>query len=428
MSSTPETISTQEVFKRVYADPLINAVPEFGVLQREIKFDAANKIGESYRFPIQLRYPHGHTWTGGNSYGTVVTLNDAIAGLTKQAEVKGCEYVLREQIAYGAVSKSATGEAAFDPIVDVTVSAVVESSTWALELATMHGGGSIGAIQTKTNGAGTTATLLLSAASWAPGNWSAFEGGNVDVYDSTLTTKRNANGPVSITAINIDSRELSVTFAAAQDRTDTVATDVLVPTGAYSNWQSGLLTTLSNSAAGSTVYGLNTSTYGLLRAGSYSAGSAALTFAKLANAAIRSVTKGGMGNLLALVSHYAWTDINNDEAANRRYTDDYGGEFKNGADKLSYYGPNGGRLDIMPHSMMPAGNAVLIDPSDWRRIGSSEPTFELPGRGAAGNPMFLLERQDQNAFEFRRWWDQAPCCRRLGRQVIITSIVNDSGP
>ena len=425
---TAESMSTQEVFKRRYVDPLINAVPEFGQLQRLIKFDSANKIGEEYRFPILLRYPHGHTWTGGSNYGTVQTLNTALAGLTKQTSIKGCEHVLRAQLPYGAVSKGGGGETSFEPMVDVVVGALVESATWALELTLMHGGGHIGALSSVTPGAGTDADLVVTVASWAPGCFSAFEGGQFDLYDSTLTTKQNTDGPITLNSIDIDSRTLDVTFTSAGDRTAATAGDLIVPLGAFSNWQDGLVRTISQAAAGATVYGLNTSTYGLLRSGTYSAGSAALTFAKLANAAIRSVTRGGMGNLTALVSHYAWTDINNDEAANRRYTDEYGGQFVNGADRLSYYGPNGGRLDVVPHSMMKAGEAVLIDPDDWRRIGSSEPTFNLPNAGETGEPMFVHQLADKNGYEIRNYWDQGPACRRLGRQVHITSITNDSGP
>jgi hypothetical protein len=164
-----------------------------------------------------------------------------------------------------------------------------------------------------------------------------------------------------------------------------------------------------------------------MRSGLYDNQGGPLTFASLADAAVLSVAKGGMGDLVALVSPWAWTDINNDEAGNRRYTEQYGGTFENGADRLTYFGP-GGKLDVMQHSMMKAGEAALVNFADWERIGASEPTFNIPGRGTLENPMMLLDRQDQNAVEFRRYWCQSIVCKRLARQVKITNIVNDSGP
>ena len=428
MSNVAETSETQQIFKQVYADGVDNLVPNTNVLQKLFKFENTQKIGKSYHFAVQVRWPQGSTWNGGTNYGLIKTLADSRAGLSLQAETKGCEYILRDMIAYGSASKSADGQAAFTPITDLTVAAVVESTAWNLELMLMNGGGSIGAVASKTNSSATESAVIVTVASWAPGNWASYEGAQMDCYDSTLTTKQNTNGPITIDSIDIDTRTINVTFAANADQTACTAGDVFVPLGAFGNWVGGMLPTLTTSVAGGSLYGITTGDYALLQAGTYDASGAALTFAKLANAAITSVTKGGMGDLTALVSHYAWTDINNDEAGSRRYTDDYGGEFVNGADRLTYYGPNGGKLEVMPHPMMPAGNAVLINPTDWRRIGSSEPTFELPGRGSMGNPMFLTERQDENAWEFRRWWDQASICKRLGRQVLITNITNSSGP
>lgn len=422
-----ETPSVQEIFKTQYADKVENVVPNDAPLQREIKFDSRNKLGSAYNFALLVRNPQGHTWNGGATYGSAATLNSAIAGRTVQATTPACEYVLREQISYGMVSRSADGRAAFEEGMDLIVSSMVASASWALELTTAHGGGDIGAIQTATAGAGTSATLLISAATWAAGNFSAFEGGLFDVYDPTLVTKRNTDGPVTLDSVDIDTRTLTVTFTSAGDRTASVATDVIVPVGVVGKWTTGMFSAITTAAAGGTLYGINTSTYGLLRSGTYSAGSAALTFAKCANAAIRSVTKGGMGPLTVLVSPYAWTDINNDEAANRRYVSDKGGEFVNGADRLTYYGPNGDTLTIMQHPMVKAGEAYVVNLDDWRRIGSSEPTFRLPGNTGLSD-RFVTDLPEAMGFQIKRWWDQAVICRYLARQVKITNIVNSSGP
>ena len=305
--SAPDTAVTQELFKIAYDNGVFNAVPQFAQIQKNVKFNNAKKTGSAYNFATMVRNPQGHTWTGGADLGTVVTLNGAVNGQTKQGTVTACEYVLREQIAYGLISGTATQSGGFEPAADLLVSAVVNSASWALELTLMHGGGSIGAIDTNTPGAGTTSVLLLTEASWAPGNFSAFEGGYFDLYDSTLTTKQNTDGPILIQAVNIDAISLTVEFASAGDRTAASAGDLLVPTGAFGNWQYGIMPAITRAAAGSSLYGITTSSYGLMRSGTYDNGAGPLTFAALADAAVTSVAKGGMGDLVALVSPWAWT-------------------------------------------------------------------------------------------------------------------------
>jgi hypothetical protein len=427
MANSPDTAVTQELFKTVYDTDVINAPPQYAIIQKGVKFKNEQKTGSSFNFAVLVQNPQGHTWTGGADLGTVVTLKDAVNGVTKQASVTACEYVIREQLAYGLISGSATPEAAFKPAANLLVGAVVNSASWALELTCMHGGGNIGEIDTITNGSGTTAVLLLTEASWAPGNFSAFEGGLFDVYTANLVTKRNTDGPVKLDSVDIDACSLNVTFASAGDRTAADPADVLVPVGANGNWQYGIMPSLKRAADGSSLYGITTGDYGLLRAGTYSNSGGPLTFAALAAAQTKAVAKGGMVDQVALVSPWAWTDINNDEAGNRRYVEDNGGEFVNGAEKLTYYGP-GGKLDVMQHGMMKAGEAALLNFEDWIRIGASEPTFNIPGRGSLENPMMLIDRQDQNAVEFRRYWCQSIACQRMARQVIITDIVNSSGP
>ena len=104
------------------------------------------------------------------------------------------------------------------------------------------------------------------------------------------------------------------------------------------------------------------------------------------------------------------------------------GEFVNGANELVYHGPNGGTITFVMSPMVFAGEAFILNASDWKRIGSTEPTFNIPGRGTLENPYMLLDVPDANALEFRRYFEQGVYCKRLARQTKITGIVNSSGP
>lgn len=423
MADTPETGSTLDgLFKRRYVDSTEFVVPYSSRLQRDIKFDSANKIGEDYRANLMLRNPQGFTYNGGATYGNPFSLNNALAGASKQASVKGCEIVMKEVISYGLVSRSASGEAAaFDPAMDDIVRGMIESHSNRIEAMTLYGGDSLGAVSS-VGGSGTAGTAVITTATWAPGLWSGLEGCELDAYDSTLTTKRNTNGPIVLSNVNLGSLTLSLTYAAGADRTAVGAGDVFVPVGSNGSWSNGIYYLISQSAAGTTVFGLSPATYGLMRSSTTDLSSAALTFAKLTGAVAKPVVRGGMADMTAYVSVYTWIDLMNAEAALRRYASDNSAEFVNGADSIEFYSVNG-KLRIVPHTCVKASHAFILNTEDWRRIGSSEPTFNLPG-SSPNMAQFIQQESTSASFSIRRWSDTGLFCRRLARQTMIYGITN----
>src|SRR5688500_1791055 len=114
MSDTPNTVTTLNgLFKTVYADKLLDLIPDFGILQKYIGFEGADKeTGNFYAQPVALSQEAGFTYLG--TSGDVASLGDAIRGQTKEAQVYGSELVLRSQISYGALARaSKSGVKAF---------------------------------------------------------------------------------------------------------------------------------------------------------------------------------------------------------------------------------------------------------------------------------------------------------------------------
>lgn len=424
MTDVANTGSVQNLFKRIYVDGVKNQLPEFAQLQADWQFDSGNKTGDRYERAVMLRYPNGATYASSNRR-TIYDYNSPRAGATQPAYVQSCEYTLREQIAYGLVSDAAGSEQAFRAAMDVIVMGMDQASRFHLETNLLYGSTSLGAVAS-VGGSGTSGTAVITAASWAAALWAATEGAELDAYDATLTTKRNTNGPIQLTNVDPDTRTLSLTYAAGADRTAVVATDVFVPVGANGNWMQGLDSLITTSVAGTTTLGISPGTYGMWRANARTLSSTALTFAIMAQFASKIAARGGIGDLTYRVSSWTWTDMMNDQAALRRFAKDEGGAFENGADRLIYHGPNGGALIVKQHPLVKAGEAFVCNDEDFRRIGSSEPTFQLPGRGDAQNPMFLHELAGKSGFEVRRWWDQALFCDRLARVGKISGIVNAS--
>src|SRR5687767_9792920 len=105
--------SLNGLFKVVYADKLQDLVPDFAILQKKLSFSADEKtLGAHYAQPVNLSHEAGFTYVG--SDGGTATLKAAVNGTMKEAQVKGSELILRAQLSYGALSRSAAaGKAAF---------------------------------------------------------------------------------------------------------------------------------------------------------------------------------------------------------------------------------------------------------------------------------------------------------------------------
>lgn len=427
-----ESSINQELLKRVYVDPVQNAVVLTNYLRNAIKFDGDNRTGDEYRAAIMLRRPQGFTFAMDELMQSSFQVNSAIGGLTKQVAVKPGAILLEDTISYSFSSSMQSEQAAFNPQLALVFTSMVESHDQQFEQNNLYGGTNIGVGNTGSQ-SGLAVTSQISKASWSPHLFAPMEGGRLDAYaDSGLTSKITSDGAAILTSVDIDNRTLVVTYASNANAVAAAAAGAggnlyFVPYQGVGNIPYGLWTLLTRSAAGSTVFGIDTSLYAYARASTYDAASGPMTFTKLANAAIGPAAKGGMGDLECSVNLYSWTDIMNNQAALRRFVDKNGGEFENGADKLIYHGANGGRLVVGCNPMLKASEGTITDWDDWRWIGSTMPTFNLPGQNPA-NPKLAFELPGNAGWGVRRWSQAAPFCRRLARQSRIINIVNDSGP
>lgn len=406
-------------FKTRYADKMENLVPAFAKLAIDIPFNTEKKLGKDYRFPVRVRRGQGITFNGGGTYGTAFAINAAKSGATVEAAVSGTEFVHRDSIAYGVLKGATSSEEAFGNAFDEVVGDMTTTAAFYREMALLYGGTSIGAITgTPTQPTSTTATVVISAASWAAGLWSQMEGAYVDVYNAALDTKRNTDADLEVTGVDVDTR--TVYLSGDADDIDALAdTDVFVPKGANGNWFSGVDKILTNTGS---LFGIDAATYRSWKATSYSASSAALTFAKVTGAANLIIAKSGMGDLNCYVSTFSWTDLNQDTVTLRRFTENTKGGIELGTDKITYLGANG-RISIIPHPMIKSGEALMIAPKQFRRIGTTDTTFNLP-EADGSQPNFLQQLPDNAGVELRCFWDQGLICMRPAGQVKITGITN----
>lgn len=374
MADAPNTFATLNgMFKTVYADKLLELVPDYAILQNLVDFVSADKeTGNYYAQPVVLTQENGFTYIGEDTAGTTAsTLGDAIAGASKEAQVYGSQLVLRSQLSYGALARaSKAGEKAFKRVSAWKVEDMNNSMRKRLEIAMLYGQSGLGTVLTNTTGA-----LVLTEASWAGGIWSGLEGAQLEAFTGITSSETQHNGTLTISAVDHSTRTVTVTGTSSA----VVANDVLYFKGARTTTafkeMAGLHKILSNTGV---LFNISATTYSLWK-GTTASSVGQISFAKVQDALAKAVNKGLMGKVLCLVSPRAWSVLNADQAALRVYDSSYGkAQFENGAEALTFYGPNG-KIEVRSHPFMKDGDFMCLPMDNLIRVGSTDLTFGVPG-------------------------------------------------
>ena len=409
------TVSTLNgLFKTVYADKLLDLVPDYAVLQKKIPFVSADKeTGNFYAQPVNLSHEQGFTYNG--DAGSVVTLNAAINSTMKEAQVKGTEMILRTQITYTALSRaSKAGPKAFKRASAWKVEDMNNSMRKRLEISMIYGQSSIGEVESITSASG-SGTITITAASWAGGIWAGAENAAIDSF--TSTTKNNTGGDIVITAVNSDTRTLSVTCTGTFSN-ECQAGDLLFFKGTNSGSSvftemAGLQKIIQNS---STLFNINAGTYSLWKGNTVSS-VGQLTHAKVQDALARAVNKGLMDPVLLLVSPKGFNTLNADLAALRMFDSSYGTEGKNGFEKLVFHSVNG-PVEVVSHPLVKDGDAFIVPLDSVMRLGSVDLSFGVPGM----DETFFTLVANTNAVELQCMADQAIFLEKPAHAVYLSGI------
>jgi hypothetical protein len=186
--------------------------------------------------------------------------------------------------------------------------------------------------------------------------------------------------------------------------------------GGYQNEMAGIDAIVTNTGS---LNNIDAAAYSMWKGSSHSVG-AAITFAEIMKGMNKPVARGLMSPVNLYCSIYSWSDMMNDLAALRRYTEDKG-TLELGANELVFQGANGA-IKVKPHTMVKGGEAFALCMDHWERVGPTDLTFKLPGT----NENFASEAKDIAGLEFRNMWIQAPFCSHPAKQLKYTGIVNSS--
>jgi hypothetical protein len=403
-NSTSDTLNG--LFKEVYADKVMNLVPDNVMLMNLIDFVSQDKTtGNLYHQPVILGHEHGMSYAGAS--GELVTLNDAIAGQVRDATVQGYEFILRTQITYSAAARSAKSQAAFERGTKLIVANMVRSFAKRLECCLFYGQKELGLVKTTQN----STAVEITDASWAPGIWIGAEGAQISIYSADLATLR---ATVEVDGVNMETKILTADSSVNQ-----TAGDRIFFKGAKGNEFKGLHAIIEES---SSLFGINPSSYSLWKGVEYSAGSADLSFTILQKAIARGVEKGLDEDVVCMVNPRTWAKLLSDQAALRLYDSSYRiAEMENGAQSIKFHAQNG-VVEVRPCTFVKEGLAFIVPPKELMRVGSTDVTFRLPGREQQDE--FFLELPTQNGFELRAYSDQALFTGSPGKLIVIDDIVN----
>ncbi len=413
MANVADSISSLNgLFKTVYADKLIDLVPDFAILQKKVEFVPADKeTGAFYAQPVNLTQEGGFTYLGsGATQSAASALQYATPGQMKEAQVYGSELNLRSQMTYTALSRaSSAGPRAFKRASAWLVEAMNNATRKRLEIAMIYGQVGIGTVSSFS-----VDTVVLTDASWAGGIWAGMEGAYIDIYQADLSTPRTNAQDLQIESIDADAK--SITFVAITGTP--VATDVLFFDGANAsgtfNEMAGLQKIITNTG---TLFNISAASYSLWK-GTTVSSVGQISQAKLQNAIAKAVNKGLMEKVLVLVSPKAWGVLNSDQAALRVYDSSYrSAKMENAAEALVFHATNG-ILEVISHPMVKDGDAFVIPQDSCMRIGSVDLTFGVPGM----SEQFFTLVPGYNAIELQCMADQAIFIDRPAHAVYMSGI------
>lgn len=392
-------------FKYMYADQIQKLKPEDIHFLDDLPFTEAQKIGRLYLQPVLLTLSHGITFAPSSA---VPQLNSSVTSQMLEAQVDGFQSILRDQISYEAASRAASSRAAFKDATQLIVENMRVSHMMKLEIQELYGQvGLCTVASTSLN------VITVPPATWGPGIWTGAEGMPISIYSAAGVYR----GDCTITVISLELKQLTVDALPA----GTVATDVIYFKGAFGNEPAGIHKILANTGL---LFNIDASKWNLWAAYAFNCSGGALTFNKIIQGCAKARPKGMRGAIKLYVNPSAFADLVNEIEAARGFsaTNQWSpNQIERGTQNLVYHGVNG-TVEIQVHDIVWGGNAYgLIMDGSWKRIGSSEVTFRLPGRP---QDEFFMELENTAAYELRSFADFAPFCCRPGANILFTNINN----
>ena len=405
------------LFKEVYADKVQDLIPRSTKLLKAVKFSANKKLGGNYNQPVILGEEQGVTYASANS--GAYALEKASAMQMQNAQVTPAQLSLRSNIDIESATRaSSSGAAAFQSATGLLVSTMVESMSKRLEISCWYGASAtgIGTVASTANANATSTVLTFSAGQYAHGVWVGGVNSRLDIYDSN-GVQVNTQDALVVVSTDVAAKTVTVSGIAA----DITAVDaelnvpmVLYYRGAKGQEMSGVDRIVTNTGV---LHNIDASVYDLWRGNVHNGGAAAIDFGMIIDAVATAVNRGLEDDVTCFLNPTVWTALSVDQAALRQYDSSYKeGTGTMGNRAIQFFSQNG-TISIVPSSCVKEGDAFILPTNRWARIGSTEPTFSVPGRGES----YFDLLPDANGFELRSYCAQSIFTHKPAASVKLTN-------
>jgi hypothetical protein len=353
------------IHKVAYGEGVPELVPDYAMIQKDIKFSQKDLLGDYFEQAVRLSLPSGFTRAAGDGTAGVFTLNGATGGTQKKAKVYGYQLALQDQIAYEDLVKASKGGAqSYKKSTAMFWEGMQLSMRKMIEINSLYGNAGIGKLSAYTSG---TPSITIAEADFAPQIWAGLEGISIEVMNQATSTVRDT--PVTVVSVDIDTRivTLSGTVSGA------TANDMVYFRGGYGKEASGLFKILSNTGS---LFNIDAAVYTNWKAAAHAVGGA-FSFQALKKGLGKGVAKGLMYPINVYTSIGAFDDLIGDIHQLRQVDKSEVRKIELGQDEVVYKYA-GVTANVKPHPMIKNGHALGVVPQFAKRIGAADVSFGMP--------------------------------------------------
>ena len=418
MAQVNDMTNLNSYFKNAYASKIEDLVPDNTYFAKEAQsLPAESQPGGNYTLPVTLSSEEGVTLASSAAGAFALESPEALTAQT--ASLAGSQLLLRSALDYETIFRS-RNKNAFIRATKAVVENMIKSAYFYQEALMMWGKQGLGTIASVS-----TNTLVITTAEYASGLWLGSEGRKLRIQTSGGVLR----GTCKIVSYDISARSITVDAAPA----GTAATDVIFfgSAGASgANEMTGIHKIITNTG---TLFGIDAASYNLWKsAGTFSAGSAPVSFNKILLGIAQGVNKGlgdDVREIDVIVNPVGWQNMANDQSAMRQYDASYkSSEVMTGSEAIQFF-CQAGKVNIISHKMMKEGYAWILPKCSRtiQKVGTNpSPTFELPGMTANGEKQYLRTMENNAGVETRIYWNCAVFTPKIHQTVLINNIVNSA--
>lgn len=412
MANTKSSLET--AMRYVQEKKLLDLKPNSSVVYDMAPMKDSDMVGRKYLAPVCLSHELGFTFGDGSAF----SYNDDVAGVYEEIEIDPNPVVLKSRLSIEAADRLAKSEKAVMSHVALRSGQMKMSLLKMAEIEMLHGRVGLGIISgnpsVDTGPAPDQATIIFTAASWAPGVWTGMTGALLEVRNGA--SKINAVGDLTLVSVDFPNKSIVVS-GDNTDLTDLADTHVVYFKGAYSNGQYGIKYQLDTSGS---VFGIDNSVYDLWKATEETI-SGALTMAKILKGIAKARAKGGLDEeCVLLCSDVTYENLNADQAALKMFDSSYKAEAAENGFKGIKYHTQSVSVEIIAHPMMKEGEAFLFPKKGLKKIGSTDITFKR----ADGSDGFWESLEGSHAYQLTGRFSFQVLISEPAKCVLFTAITN----